>query len=179
MSILLEYPAFVRSKFKQDNQDHMISHALLGIINEWAEFGMLLNYGIPSFLGNDHIEELGDLLFYYTAYFDLLSVPIPEILINYEDNPKIALQVIDDISNGIKKNCVYETLSEEEVYAIVYSSYKFLISSYTTETLEKIIKANMAKLNKRYTQSFTSEESLERKDKCPVDSESSSTVPQV
>lgn len=179
MSCLLRYPNFVRSKMKEDELEAMRAHALTGIINEWAEFGMLCPNGMPTWLAKDHIEELGDLLFYYTAFFDIISTEggLPEVK-KYKDYGPIALTIIDDISNVMKKHFFYRTVGLDEVYTTVLASYKFLIDQYTTEKWEHIAQVNIEKLSKRYEKSFTPEEAVARKDKeCQEDSDLSFTDP--
>jgi hypothetical protein len=164
---------------KEDELEAMRAHALTGIINEWAEFGMLCPNGMPTWLAKDHIEELGDLLFYYTAFFDIISTEggLPEVK-KYKDYGPIALTIIDDISNVMKKHFFYRTVGLDEVYTTVLASYKFLIDQYTTEKWEHIAQVNIEKLSKRYEKSFTPEEAVARKDKeCQEDSDLSFTDP--
>lgn len=167
-----------------------LDHSVIGIINELAELGLLLQDELFANAGPsmDYIEELGDIVFYLTAYSQALGEHLqthtptvweffldPAISVHHKEeyfktlhrfyiHHGIVYELIDTLSNVYKKYKYYGTAPLDELTKVVVSIQFFIYSSH--DYVDIAMSKNMEKLNSRYKAEFTPTESLERKDKC-------------
>lgn len=162
-----EYDAYVMSKL---STNHQLIHTIIGVAGEWAELDQLL---ADELFGNlapspNYTEEVGDLYFYYSAYFQIAQQEGYQI-IDPDDYPvyvvheTLCTDVISDILDKFKRWYIYRSEPFSKLHAVMLSSYN-LLRKYHDQTVFQL--ANVDKLSKRYKAGFTPEEAAERKDKC-------------
>lgn len=159
-----DYQAFVISKTapKPSNPNLLLLHASMGLSCEYLERSL-------SHDKENTLEELGDFTFYLAMAYSgkQLRFSLPEFYGKVSGNEiKELTRDLEAFLSLVKREAFYETLEPD-----IYDSLQTLGATFSRFiaacgfSLEEVILSNMEKLSKRYTSSFTQEESIQRKDK--------------
>ena len=142
-----------------------ILHGALGLATEVLELTMARSR-------SHTIEEGGDLLFYFEYTSQVLEMDLPTEAVKFQTNSNMIaideLQVsIEEFISCVKKHVIYGVDQGNELYCTfntAWRCYRQYIHACNL-TIPVLVQANVDKLNQRYVDSFTPEESEQRRDK--------------
>ena len=160
-----EYTALVLEKAAPSRpivaEEFHLLHGALGLCTE------LLEYNINNSRDNA-VEELGDLLWYLTflAHHLNWSPPTSPLSCTVQFAGDEFNKAAEDFISLVKKEVIYNVSQARLVmaFSVLWDAFRVLIASHRL-ALSYLIQENSAKLTKRYTDSFTQEESENRRDK--------------
>ena len=175
----IEYISFVKSKLAKSNiRCSRNSHIALGLIGEVGELADALKHDLvyqkPLDIENVK-EELGDIIYYLFAsrvddeYFDTLKhynhdpssiVGLPQPLVVRLNNSVATLSTALNDTHDHSAWSAAKIVMQSEVMAKILD-----LIIYFDFTLLEVIEANIEKLNKRYSGTFTIAEADQRNDK--------------
>jgi len=150
-----------------DVQLQRLNHVQMGLATETLELILARDR-------SNALEELGDLLWYLALGADVLEVPQTELETEVRFDAHTNHLTLDELSYYVeqfisqcKKQLIYGTdqiVNIKTTYYYVWRAFLHHCSACNV-TLEYLIEQNTAKLNKRYSSSFSQEESESRPDK--------------
>lgn len=140
-------------------------HVALGIATETMELSL-------SNTRTNTEEELGDLCWYFFLAFDVLYIDLTSLPtegtydIHQNELPnRVFERQVENFVSCCKKALIYQQdiLVEEELLA-TWVAFLSLVRACNL-SLEYLLASNQEKLEKRYKEKFTKEESIQRNDK--------------
>lgn len=143
------------------NTRDYILHNVIGLQGE----------AIELLIEEDPFEELGDVCYYIHAIAYFLNIPVKDIVDSYHDyqeetfepeNIRPLVGVIEVLANRCKKKFIYGQDIDDLPQKVL--SVTSLLSR--TTNIVDLMDSNEAKLSKRYKDKFTTQQSIERADKC-------------
>lgn len=163
---LIEYQLFVLNKaapYREVTQyDWDLLHAALGLSTEYLE--------LVAYTSEENLkEELGDFLWYlmlaaHAIKYDVTQLPI----VLSRDVTTIDMYIeLEMFVSLVKKQCIYGKEKNAELTAAFTSLWFSFMANLNISviSLTDLIHANRMKLDIRYSDKFTAEESESRKDK--------------
>lgn len=166
--ILTDYQDFVLKKAAPTtpiNHHFHLIHASLGLATELLELQQSTDR-------DNTIEELGDFLWYLILTKAALNIPDGSFLLHFlQENEHdlnstaSLLSTTENFLSQVKKQVIYQhVVPLPHHFSLVLFAFKRYISDFNIP-LEYLILENKNKLNKRYTTTFSQEESAKRRDK--------------
>lgn len=165
-SPLIEYQLFVLNKaapYRQQTQyDWDLLHAALGLSTEYLE--------LVAYTSEENLkEELGDFLWYlmlaaHAIKYDITQLPLVPSTHGTTIDIYIELEVFVSL---VKKQCIYGKEKNAELTSAFNALWFSFLATLDISSLyvQTLIHANRIKLDQRYADKFTAEESEARKDK--------------
>lgn len=174
------YAEFVRSRMKFTGIYELdVNHALvLGIVGEYFEI-LELEDEMESTTNSIDLEALqeklkkehGDMLFYFRATFNLLTITNSRIMYNIDVGPPSTYvkfsKAMEEIIDMYKRRFIYGQQRVQLEQTVIDAWYTFcnkLEEEYGEDYLRDVLVANEAKLTKRYPHGFTTEDSIAKRD---------------
>lgn len=170
--MLEDYSKFVLQKAAKDHalyaREFDLLHCALGLATETLELQQ-------STTAENTEEELGDLLWYLTFTAATLNLSFAQMEMTHNDTvfnaksntlpQKNMAAEVEEFVSTIKKKVIYQ----QEVdlafpFMVLWHSFAMYCSACNI-TLHQLVNSNKEKLEKRYKEKFTTEESASRNDK--------------
>ena len=141
----------------------------------WNAIGLAGEAGeLLDELSSEEMEkELGDVLWYLSALFTIIKAPLPILsplhAADYGLNKALRMLVVDcaKVVDEIKKQIFHDHgFNSDEIYALlcdVCDSINRVLWANSID-IEKVMGINIAKLDERYPEGFSSEDSISRVD---------------
>lgn len=157
------YQRFVEGKaapqvYITEQKFHLL-HAALGLYSEYVEV-------VLSDSDENLKEEMGDLLFYSALMANTLGISLDYPGKTRSKSGHIATQ-LHEVCDAVKKHVMYGQDNLAEIKRLFQLFWvRFCNALWAQEiSIPKVMDANVNKLKKRYSKKFTTEESIQRKDK--------------